>query len=376
MITYLDYNASSPPDNRVLEEMIHIYKNYIGNSDSRTHIYGQNAKQIVDTNRQKIASLLSVEKDEIFFTSGATESDNIAILGLASWGESQGKKHIISTKIEHKAVLEPLKHLEKKGFNVDFVDVDQSGRVKTNDILSKVRKDTLLVSVMHANNETGIIQPVEEIGEALKNTDIYFHVDAAQTYGKLVDELQKLKYDMLSISGHKIYGPQGVGALVLRRESYRLPPVKSITFGGGHEGGIRPGTLPVALIAGLGKASEIAKTEYKKWITANKAVKNSVLDQLQNVNHIINGNQAFCLPHTLNVSFPGVDSEYLMLAVNNSCAISNGSACTSHDYKPSHVLTAMGLGSDLIESAIRISWGNGTDIVDLRDLIFAVKNNQ
>jgi cysteine desulfurase len=373
MSVYLDFNASTPIDPRVLGEMVTVYKDCFGNADSRTHLFGQRAKKVVEEARTKIATLLEVEKNEIIFTSGATESNNIAILGLARWGGENGRKHIVSTKIEHKAVLEPLKYLAKNGFEITLVDVDKSGRVKACDVLNQVRPDTLLVSIMHANNETGIIQPVENIGEELVKTDTYFHIDAAQTFGKLVDELKNTKYDMLSISGHKIYGPQGIGVLVLKKRSYKRPPIMPITFGGGQEVGIRPGTLPVALIAGLGKSAEIAASEYDKWYKRNKIIKKSIIKQLSNVNHIINGDQNYCMFHTLNVSFLGVDSEALMLSVKNSCAISNGSACTSHDYKPSHVLTAMDLSDDTIESAVRLSWGPHIDNVDISKIVEMIK---
>ncbi len=357
MTIYLDYNASTPVDPGVLDEMMLVYKDYYGNASSRTHIYGQRANEIVQKSRGQVASILRIDKSEVIFTSGATESNNIAILGLARWGEEVGRKHIVSTVIEHKAVLEPLEYLKSRGFEIDLVSVDQSGRVKTSDVLKKVRPDTLFVSVMHANNETGIIQPVEEIGEALYNTETFFHIDAAQTFGKLVPELQNIKYDMLSISGHKIYGPQGIGALILKKKSYKKPPVKPITFGGGHETGLRPGTLPVALIAGLGKAAELAEKESMNWRKNNLAIKKSIIEQLSKVSFVINGDQNYCLPHVLNISFPGIDSEALMIHTKEFFALSNGSACTSHDYKPSHVLVAMGLNERNHESSIRLSWG-------------------
>jgi cysteine desulfurase len=376
MAIYLDFNASTPIDSRVLDEMIMVYKNYFGNADSRTHVFGQNAKELVEKARTHIASLLSVDKSEIVFTSGATESDNIAIQGLARWGAQNGRKHIITTKIEHKAVLEPVKYLGSQGFDVDFVDVDSSGRIKASDILNLVRQDTLLVTIMHANNETGIIQPVEEIGEALYKTETYFHIDAAQSFGKLVEEIKKIKYDMLSISGHKIYGPQGIGVLVMKKRKYKRAPVQPIMFGGGHEAGLRPGTLPVALIVGFGKSAEIAQKEYKNWNENSKFIKNELLNQLKEVVYVINGDQNYCMSHTLNISFPGVDSEALMIASKESCAISNGSACTSHDYTPSHVLTSMGLDSSIIESAIRISWGKDITSIDISDLVMKIKSLQ
>ena len=250
---YLDYNSSAPIDERVLEFMINVYKNIIGNPDSRTHDYGEAARKIVENARKQVASILKINNDEVFFTSGATESNNIALQGLKEYAYATNKKHIITTAIEHKAVLETAKVLQQQGFEVDYISPDLSGRILIEDVLSRVRKDTLLVSVMHVNNETGIIQPIKEIGDALYNMEVLFHVDATQSFGKLVEELQQVKYDMLSMSAHKIAGPQGIGALILKKRRYKLPPVKAIMYGGQQEHGIRPGTLPVALIAGLSR---------------------------------------------------------------------------------------------------------------------------
>lgn len=266
MSVYLDYNASAPVDGRVIDYMVEVYRNNIGNADSRTHNYGENARNIVEEARKKVASLIGVTADEVFFTSGATESNNIAIQGLREYAIETGRKHIVTTAIEHKAVLETVRALEKEGFVVDIVKPDLSGRVNADDILSKIKKETLLVSIMHVNNETGIIQPVKEIGEALQEKEVLFHIDATQSCGKLVDEIRELKYNMLSFSAHKLMGPQGIGVLVLKKKKYKLPPVKNIMYGGQQEKGIRPGTLPVALIAGCGKACEIAEDEYKKII--------------------------------------------------------------------------------------------------------------
>lgn len=376
MSIYLDHNASTPVDERVLEAMISTYREYYGNADSRTHDYGNNARIQVEKAREQVALLLGVAKNEIIFTSGATESNNLAILGLADYGIQNNKRHIITTAIEHKAVLEPCKVLQNRGFEVDFVTPDASGRIDAKTLLSKVRPDTLLVSVMHANNETGIIQPVQEIGYALAKTNTYFHIDAAQTCGKLVNELRSLQYDLLSITGHKMYGPQGIGALVLRMKKYKRPPITPITYGGGHERGLRPGTLPVALVVGLGKACEIAEQEHSKTLEQYHYTKQQILDELytSGVRFEINGDPEFCMPNTLNVSFPGVDSEALMLATKNYCSVSNGSACTSHDYSHSHVLTAMGLSDERIESAIRISWGkNNLDITIFRKMLTTLK---
>lgn len=374
---YLDYNASTPIDERVLNVMIDVYNNYYGNADSRTHDYGVNARQVVENARVSVADLLKIKKDEVFFTSGATESDNIAVLGLQDYAEQVNKKHIVTTSIEHKAVLEPLKFLESKGFSVTRIKPDSSGRVSSKEVLNSVRDDTLLVSVMHVNNETGIIQPVDEIGSALSEMGILFHIDAAQSFGKLVDELRNIKYDMLSASAHKMYGPQGIGTLVLRKKRYKLPPVKSILYGGGQEHGIRAGTLPTALIAGLGEACRIASCEYADNTKVYTQLKNNIIEILNNydIEYSINGNQKYCMPNTINISFHGVNSEALMLASKNYCGISNGSACNSTNYKPSYVLESMGFDKDRIESSVRISWGTGCDIVsEFSNLAESVKS--
>lgn len=359
MSIYLDYNASTPIDQRVLDVMIDVYQNKLGNSNSRTHDYGEAARSIVENARKQVADLLSIKKDEVFFTSGATESDNISILGLQKYAEKSSKKHIVTTAIEHKAILEPLHYLEKNGFEITYISPDSSGRINADELLCKVRQDTLLVSVMHANNETGIIQPIDIISEELSKTDTFFHVDAAQTFGKLVDELKEIKYNFLSASAHKMYGPQGIGILVLKKSHYKTPPITSIMFGGNQEKGIRPGTIPTALIAGLGEACYNAAKEYKSNIVKYQENKNSILNFLNSsgINYSINGNIEYCMPNTLNISFNGINSEALMLATRQYCAVSNGSACNSSSYKPSHVLSAMGLNSNRIESAIRMSWG-------------------
>jgi len=264
MSVYLDYNASAPIDGRVLDSMIKVYKDDIGNADSRTHEFGERARNVVEDARKQVASLLNINSSEVIFTSGATESNNIAIQGLEEYANTVNKKHIITISIEHKAVLDTVEGMKRKGFDVDVVDPDFSGRIRVEDIISRIRPDTLLVSVMHVNNETGIIQPVDELGDELEKRDILFHVDATQSCGKLVDELRNLKYNMLSFSAHKLRGPQGVGVLVLKKKAYKFPPVKAIMYGGQQEHRIRPGTIPVALAAGCGKACEIAANEYKE----------------------------------------------------------------------------------------------------------------
>lgn len=376
---YLDYNATTPIDERVLTEMVDVYRNSYGNADSRTHDYGENARKIVDKARERVANLLSVDKGEVFFTSGSTESSNIAIQGLKSHALKTGKKHVITSAIEHKAVLSTVKSLEDDGFEVDVIKPEEDGRISFDAVVEKLREDTLLVSLMHANNETGIIQPVEELGELLATKGIFFHVDATQTCGKLVPELKKVKYDMLSMSAHKMYGPQGVGALILKKKRYKLPPVKAIMYGGQQEHGIRPGTTPVALVAGLGKACELAELEYGENSAALIRIKEAVLKLIENsgLEYTFNGNQNFCLSNTINVSFKGVESEALMLSSKQYCGISNGSACTSHDYSPSYVLKAMGLDEERLSEAIRISWGPKTVVEEmekeLSDLLSVAK---
>ena len=368
MSTYLDYNASSPIDGRVVDYMFDIYRNYIGNADSRTHDFGDNARGIVEDARKGVAGLLDVPAEDVFFTSGATESNNIVIQGLKEYAEKTGKKHIVTTSIEHKAVLETAKHMQKMGFKVDFVSPDHSGRISSDEVLSLVNDDTVLVSVMHVNNETGIIQPVDIIGEELEQRDIYFHVDATQSCGKLVDELKCLKYDMLSFSGHKMYGPQGIGVLILRRKNYKLPPVKPVMYGGQQEHGISPGTIPVALVGGLGKACELAGQEYKIDEKHNREIQDMLLGMLDEsgINYQVNGDIAHSVASTLNIRIEGVSSEALMLSSKEYCGISNGSACTSSSYAPSYVLVAMGMSEEEIDQSIRLSWGRNTDNESLK----------
>lgn len=369
MSVYLDYNASAPIDSRVLECMFDVYKNSIGNADSRTHYFGEQARNVVEDARKQVASLLGVLADEIFFTSGATESNNIAILGLKAYANETGKKHIITTAIEHKAVLETVKSLEQDGFDIDIISPDFTGRVQTEEVINKVREDTLLVSVMHVNNETGIIQPVKEIGEILDERGVLFHIDATQSCGKLVEEIRDLKYNMLSFSAHKLMGPQGIGALILKKKRYKLPPVKNIIYGGQQEHGIRPGTLPVALIAGCGKACEIAEQEFKSNKKILSEIKNMILDEIRKsgIDYKLNGRQEYCVDSTINICFSGVSSEALMLSAKQYCGVSNGSACTSKSYTPSYVLMAMGVPIDQIENSIRISWGPNVLAEEVRE---------
>ena len=363
MPVFLDYNASVPIDARVLAKMNEIYTSHFGNADSRTHIYGTDAKEIVEDSRRIIAEILGIDSMDLFFTSGSTESNNMAILGLLAYAQRTGKTHFITTSIEHKSVLEAMKHLESLGYTVDYVSPDESGRINPAQILQLVNEKTLLVSVMHVNSETGIIQPVDELGEELAQRGVFFHIDATQSFGKLNSVIRKTKYNMLSITAHKVGGPQGVGAFVLKRgKDYRRPPVAPILFGGQQERGYRPGTTPVALVAGFSLAAQLCEGNIDEYYQKCIKLKKSFFDAISGLKYEINGDQHFCLPSTINISFTGVDAEGVFLATKNDYAFSNGSACNSNSHTPSYVLTAMGLSEQRISEALRISWGPETTV--------------
>lgn len=370
MPIYLDYNASAPIDHRVLERMIDIYKNTYGNADSRTHVFGTNAKTVVEESRQAIADILRVDSTDVLFTSGSTESNNMAIVGLLEHAQNSGKNHFVTTTIEHKSVLEAMKHLQRHGCDVSFIAPDSSGRVDAKKIIEAVTDKTLLVSMMHVNSETGIIQPIEEVGEALNDRDVYFHIDATQGFGKLNNALRTTKYDMLSLTAHKIGGPQGVGAFILRRgKNYKRPPVTQLLFGGQQERGFRPGTTPVALVAGFAYAAQLCDKEEKQNWQKCVEIKEAFLKAIKNLKYKINGDQDYCLPSTINISFDGVDAEGIFLALKNDFAFSNGSACNSGSHKPSYVLESMGLSEKEIYEAIRISWNGHTKVSTFEPLI-------
>ena len=372
MPDYLDYAASTPIDQRVLDTMISAYTMTYGNADSRTHVFGTQAKELLEKSRKTIADILQIDKTEVIFTSGATESDNIAVLGMQEFGKNTGKTHIITTAIEHKAVLAPMEFLQTQGFEIDFIKPDYSGRIAPEDIIKKIKPETLMVSVMHVNNETGVVQPVEIIGEELNKRNIFFHVDAAQSFGKLNESLRKCKYDMLSISSHKINGPQGIGALILRRKQYKRPPVKPLFYGGPQEYSFRPGTTPVPLAAGFAKAAELAENEHMENEQKQREIKRLLLQSIEKTNYQINGEPEFTLPGMINISFDGIDSESFFTVLKEDYAFSNGAACNSGSYKPSYVLQAMGIDEKRASEALRISWGNKTpDFVPLVNYVFS-----
>lgn len=371
---YLDYNATAPMDPRVFEAMRPYFIDEPGNAGSRTHIYGQRAKEAVDRARQQIAALLCDAKpQEIIFTSGATESNNAVLLGLIRHGLDTGRKHVLASAIEHKSVLEPLDRMREAGFEVELLPVTSGGYVEPDTVSAHLRQDTLLVSLMHANNETGVLEPVLEVADLLAGSPVLFHVDAAQTYGKEVETLKKLTCDFLSISGHKIYGPKGIGALYARRRGLGRRPFTPLLFGGGQEMGLRPGTLPVPVVVWLGAAADLAGCEFGKRARAAQLVKQSFLAALGPIYFCVNGDPARTQSHVINVSFPGMDSEALMMAVRHDLAFSNGAACTSADYAPSHVLKAMGLNERRITSAVRISWGPEVENIPARWILAVVK---
>jgi len=353
---YLDCNATTPIEPRVKDVVFKYMTEEFGNAGSRTHEYGLNAKKAINKAREQVAQVVACKPEEVVFTSGATESNNIAILGLEELGLKEKRTHIITSKIEHKAVLEPIKHLEQKGFSVTYLPVTKSGTINPQELESALQDDTLLVSIMHVNNETGVIQPIDEYCNILANHDAFFHTDAAQGFGKVIQPLQNKRIDFISISGHKIYAPKGIGVIITRRRGYERSPLKPIMFGGGQERGLRPGTQPVHLIAGLGEASEIAINEHEKRREACLQFREKLLEELSDYNLHFNGNQEKVVPHVVNVSLEGIDGESAVILFKNKYAISNGSACTSQSYQPSHVLEAMGLPQEQIEGALRFSW--------------------
>jgi cysteine desulfurase len=374
MPTYLDCAATTPIDPRVRDIVVRFMDEEFGNSGSRTHEFGVRARRAVEKARDQVAAVVAATRGEVVFTSGGTESNNLAILGLAEYGIRSGRKHLVSTAIEHHAVLEPLRFLEQRGFELTLVGPTRGGWVEPEAIRNAVRDDTLLVSVMHVNNETGVIQPVAQIAGLLAGHSAYFHVDAAQGYGKELASLRDPRIDLISVSGHKIHAPKGIGALIARRRDGghagsaggqgQRPPLTPLMHGGGQELGLRPGTLPVHLIAGLGLAAELAVAEHTLRTEANRRFRNALLAALQPVGAVLAADPDRTVPHIVNLSFPGVSAEDAIEVLADIVAISNGAACTSQSQTCSHVLSAMGLKTGQIQGALRFSWCNLTEPVD------------
>jgi cysteine desulfurase len=354
---YLDYSATTPVDPRVAEKMIPYLVEHFGNPASRSHEYGWEAEKAVEDAREQVAALVNADAKEIVWTSGATESNNLAIKGAAQFYQSKGK-HIITLKTEHKAVLDTVRELERQGFEATYLDVQENGLVDLEVFKAALRDDTTVVSVMLVNNEVGVIQPIEQIGEICRERGIVFHVDAAQATGKVAIDLQKLKVDLMSFSAHKTYGPKGIGALYVRRK----PRVRLIAqmHGGGHERGMRSGTLATHQIVGMGEAFRIAREEMAVENERIRMLRDRLMKGLTDIEATyVNGDVEARVPHNLNISFAYVEGESLIMAIKD-VAVSSGSACTSASLEPSYVLRALGRNDELAHSSIRFTIGRFT----------------
>lgn len=376
---YLDYHSTTPVDPRVLDAMLPYFTCDFGNASSKSHAFGWKAECAVEKARERVARLLKSQSREIVFTSGATESNNFVIRGVAESYKAQGN-HIITTCIEHKCILATTEYLEKQGFDVTYLPVDGNGQIRIGDLEKAIRPETILVSVMAANNETGTIQPLAEIGALTRANNVLFHTDAAQAVGKIPLDVNALKIDLLSLSAHKFYGPKGVGAVYVRRRDPRVEPTPLI-YGGGQEHGFRSGTLNVPGIVGLGRAAEVAMEELEKEVHQvaflRDRLHNGLKERLGTVH--LNGHPTDRLPQSLNVSFPHVESDSLVAALKN-IAVSSTSACMSAAAIPSYVLAAMGLPPERIHGSIRFGLGRFTteaEIVYTIDTVYqAVKRLQ
>jgi cysteine desulfurase len=353
---YMDNHATTPVDPRVLETMLPYFTDKFGNAASRNHAFGWAAEEAVENARGQIASLIGATAKEIIFTSGATESDNLMIKGVAEMYREKGN-HIITQAIEHKAVLDTCKRLEKYGYEVTYLPVQKDGRVDPDDVKKAITPKTILITIMYANNEIGIINPMAEIGKIAKEHGVLFAVDGVQAVGKIPVDVQKDNIDLLALSGHKIYGPKGVGALYVRRRNPRVQ-LSAIIDGGGHERGMRSGTLNVPGIAGLGKACEICREEMPQESVRMAALRDRLRAGLEaKLDEVfINGSMEHRLPNNLNMSFAYVEGESLLMGIND-VAVSSGSACTSATLEPSYVLKALGVGEDLAHTSIRFGLG-------------------
>ena len=368
---YLDHNATTPTYSEVVSAMLPYFKDIYGNPSS-VHKFGQKAKKAIEEAREKVSNLIYAQPEEIVFTSGGTESDNFAIFGVAFANIKKGK-HIITSSIEHHAVLNVCNYLEKQGFKVTYLPVDKHGLVNPEDVKKAITNETILITIMHANNEVGTIEPISEIGKIIKDftenrkpkteNRIYFHTDAVQSVGKIKVDVDELQVDLLSLSGHKIYGPKGIGAIYIRRGT-RIEP---LIYGGHHERNRRAGTENVPGIVGLGKACEIAKDtieEEKSLILLRDKLYNGIIEKIEDVH--LNGHPKERLPNTLNVSFEGIEGEGILLNLDlKGVAASTGSACTSGTLEPSHVLTAMAVNPAIAHGSIRFSLGKGNTEEDI-----------
>ncbi|HUJ41882.1 MAG TPA: IscS subfamily cysteine desulfurase, partial [Candidatus Acidoferrales bacterium] len=353
---YMDNHATTPVDPRVVETMLPYFNDTFGNAASRNHEFGWKAEEGVERGREQVAKLIGATPKEIIWTSGATESDNLAIKGVGEMYREKGN-HIITQVTEHKAVLDTCKRLEKYGFEVTYLPVEKDGRVNLDDLRRAITAKTILITIMYANNEIGVVQPVAEIGAIAKEKGVFFHVDGVQAAGKIPVDVNKDNIDLLSMSGHKLYGPKGVGALYVRRRNPRVQ-LAAIIDGGGHERGMRSGTLNVTGIVGFGKACELCQQEMPAESARMRGLrdrlKDAIFSELDEV--FINGSMTYRLPNNLNISFAYVEGESMLMGIND-IAVSSGSACTSATLEPSYVLKALGVGEDLAHTSIRFGLG-------------------
>ena len=355
---YLDYSATTPCDPRVVEKLVPYLHDHFGNPASHSHSYGWEAEKAVEEGRTQIAALIGADPREIVFTSGATEADNLAIKGAAHFYRDKGK-HLITVKTEHKAVLDSMRHLESEGYEVTYLDVDEEGMIRWDDLVNAIRPDTTLISVMAVNNEIGVIQDIARIGELCRERGIVFHCDATQAAGKIDLNVDHLKVDLMSLSAHKVYGPKGIGALYVRRKP--RVRIECQMHGGGHERGMRSGTLPTHQIVGMGEAYRLAREEMATEVPRIKRLRDRLWEGIQkNIPDVyLNGSWEHRVCFNLNVSFAFIEGESLMMAVKD-LAVSSGSACTSASLEPSYVLRALGRDAELAHSSIRFTLGRFT----------------
>ncbi|ELW9450677.1 IscS subfamily cysteine desulfurase [Burkholderia cenocepacia] len=368
---YMDYSATTPVDPRVVDKMVPFLHEQFGNPASRSHSYGWDAEQAVDEARMHVAALLGADPREIVWTSGATEGNNLAIKGAAHFYQGQGK-HLVTVKTEHKAVLDTCRELERQGFDVTYLDVREDGLLDLDGLQQALRADTILVSVMLANNETGVIQPVAEIGALCRARGIVFHCDAVQAAGKIPVDVNALNVDLLTVTAHKVYGPKGIGALYVRRKP--RVRIEAQMHGGGHERGMRSGTLPTHQIVGMGEAFRLAKEEMAEESRRVGALRDRLLAGLSTLDEVyVNGDLARRIPHNLNVSFNFVEGESLIMGIKG-VAVSSGSACTSASLEPSYVLRALGRSDELAHSSIRFTLGRFTTEAEVDSVIAQVRD--
>ena len=369
---YLDYSATNPCDERVVDAMIPWLREHYGNPASRSHAWGWEAEEAVEKARADVAALIGADPREIVWTSGATESNNLAIKGAAHFYKTKGR-HLITVKTEHKAVLDTMRELERQGFEVTYLDVQEDGLVDLNLFKDAIRPDTILASVMHVNNEIGVIQDITAIGNMCREKGIIFHVDAAQSTGKVEIDLEKLPVDLMSLASHKTYGPKGIGALYVRRK----PRVRleAQMHGGGHERGMRSGTLPTHQCVGMGEAFRIAKLEMAQDIAKARHLQQRLLNGLKDIEQVfVNGHLTQRVPHNLNISFNYVEGESLIMGIKG-LAVSSGSACTSASLEPSYVLRALGRSDELAHSSLRMTVGRYSTEEEIDYAITTIRAN-